>query len=211
MSGRAGGGRLKGRGGAVDTRGMAVAWSRRSAQVELAGRQLDELVEEAREGDADAWEVLYRRAHPSLLAYARRRLDDVQAEDAVSETMARAIKSIARFRCQGVDFTGWLFGIHRHVVADAQRARRFVSEPPERASDDPGPLEGLVRQDELGLVRAAFARLTSSDREVLELRVIAGLSADEAAIVLGKRPGAVRTAQSRALDRLRRLLQEPAA
>ena len=55
-------------------------------------------------------------------------------------------------------------------------------------------------------MRAAFERLGDEDREVLELRVVAGLSAEEVGNVLGKRAGAVRMAQSRALERLRREL-----
>ena len=55
-------------------------------------------------------------------------------------------------------------------------------------------------------VRAAFAKLGPADQEVLELRIMAGLSADEVAQTLGKRPGAVRMAQNRALGRLRALM-----
>jgi RNA polymerase sigma-70 factor (ECF subfamily) len=50
--------------------------------------------------------------------------------------------------------------------------------------------------------------LSDDDRELLDLRVVGGLSADEVASVLGKQPGAVRMAQSRALDRLRGHFQE---
>ena len=57
-------------------------------------------------------------------------------------------------------------------------------------------------------VRAAFARLSPEEQELLELRVVAGLSSDGAASVLGKRPGAVRMAQARALGRLRVMMEE---
>ena len=62
--------------------------------------------------------------------------------------------------------------------------------------------------EEAAAVRRAFALLSDDDRELLELRVVAGLSAEESAGVLGRRPGAVRMAQSRALSRLRRHLEE---
>ena len=55
---------------------------------------------------------------------------------------------------------------------------------------------------------AAFARLRPEERDLLELRVTAGLDAEEVATVLGKRPGAVRMAQARALARLRTFLEE---
>lgn len=175
----------------------------------MAAEETGALVERAREGDRDAWETLYRRAYPRLLAYASRRVDADSARDAVSETMTRAVANIGRYRpVSGTGgFDGWLFGICRHVVLDAQRAagRRGYGPPPEGV-DHADPAEGLVSAEEADAVRRAFALLSDDDRELLELRVVAGLSAEEAAGVLGRRPGAVRMAQSRALDRLRKHL-----
>jgi RNA polymerase sigma-70 factor (ECF subfamily) len=172
--------------------------------------QLAELVARAGRADPDAWEALYRRVYPGLLAYASRRLDRERARDAVAETMARAIAKIDRFEWRGGGFDAWLYGILRHVVLDAHRARgrddtrRERSEP--HRSD---PLDHVLDSEDAREVRAAFARLSAEDQELLELRVVAGLSAEEAGQVLGKRPGAVRMAQSRALDRLRRELEQP--
>ena len=171
------------------------------------------LVRDARRGEAAAWDALYRRAYPRLLAYARRRLaSDDAARDAVSETMTRAVRGIDRFRDDGNGFDAWLSGIVRHVVLDAQRAvgRRPVSPMSDLSwdpvSSDAGPEELLLGAFEAAAVREAFASLDAADQELLELRVVLGLSADEVASVLGKRAGAVRMAQSRALERLRAAL-----
>ncbi len=171
------------------------------------------LVRRAREGDAGAWEALYRRAYPRLLAYARRRLPGEQAQDAVSETMVRAVKGIDRFRSEGAGFDAWLYGILRHVVLDAQGGqRRQSSDPvPETVDGAPLPLDRMLHQEEAGALRTAFARLRAEDQELLELRVVAGLAAEDTARVLGRRAGAVRMAQSRALARLRSLLDEETA
>jgi RNA polymerase sigma-70 factor (ECF subfamily) len=169
------------------------------------------LLARARRGDAAAWEALYRRIYPKLLAYAGRRLDPEAARDAVSEAMARAVARIDRFTGDGGGFDAWLFGILRHVVIDGQRAaalRLPAVAPDEAPSGDPGPLDLLLGAERSSAVRAAFARLGAFDQEVLELRVVAGLSSDEVAVVVGKRSGAVRMAQARALERLRELLQE---
>ena len=176
----------------------------------MAVDDVQALVARAQDGDVRAWEVLYRRAYPRLLAYARRRLDAEEAREAVSETMARAVAGVARFTPKGPGFEGWLFGICRHVVLDAQRAvgRRGYATPTDAVSTDPEPWERLVRAEEHEAVRVAFGRLNDADRELLELRVVAGLSAEDTAKVLGRRAGAVRTAQSRALARLRRHLEE---
>jgi len=169
------------------------------------------LVARAREGDEGAWVALYRGLYPQLTAYARRRLGDDAARDAVSEAMARAVARIGRFSPEGGGFDAWVFGILRHVVLDAQRsaaARPASGEPDDACSGEPGPLERLLGWEQSSAVRAAFMQLDASDQEVLELRVVAGLSSEEVAAVVGKRPGAVRMAQSRALDRLRELLEE---
>ncbi len=82
-----------------------------------------ELVSLAIDGIPDAWEQLYRRSYPSLLAFARRRLPTDQASDAVAETFLRALTDLRRFDGQPGGFQPWLFGIVRHVIADAYRNR----------------------------------------------------------------------------------------
>jgi RNA polymerase sigma-70 factor, ECF subfamily len=161
---------------------------------------------------AEPWDAVYRRVRPRLDAYCRRRLPADAAEDAVSETLARAVAGRHRYRDRGLGIDAWLFGICRNVVLDAQRraGRRRQGVPAEAAWSPhaPGPLDHVLGAEEADALRVAFAQLGESDREVLELRVVAGLDADATASVLGKRPGAVRMAQARALSRLRALLLE---
>jgi RNA polymerase sigma-70 factor, ECF subfamily len=176
-------------------------------------QRLRATVDRARSGDAAAWEELYRGAYPRLLGYARRRLDgDASPEDAVLETMTRALERIDRFQWRDGGFDAWLFGILRLVVLEHRRADRRAR-PVERLPDVPapsenGPAEVAERRERRGLMRRAFARLSDGDRELLELRVVAELSADEVARVVGKRPGAVRMGQARALQRLRATVRE---
>ena len=144
--------------------------------------------------DPDAWEALYRRAYPGLFAYARRRLSsDDAADDAVSEAMIRALDRVASFTWQGAGFDAWLTGILRNVVLEAYRRDRR-----------PVP----VAAEEHVAVRAAFDRLARHEQEVLELRLVQGLSAEGVGEVLGRGAGAVRMAQSRAVGRLRTFYEE---
>jgi RNA polymerase sigma-70 factor (ECF subfamily) len=170
-----------------------------------------DLVELARQGDEQAWEALYRRAYPKLLAYAVRRLPThEQAKDAAGETMTRAVANIDSLRSEGGGFDAWMYGIMRHVVVDAQRllSREGPGLIPDAADAGPLPGERVVDREDAAAVREAFGQLSPADQELLELRVVAELSTDEVAAVLGRRPGAVRMAQSRALSRLRWLLGE---
>ncbi len=160
--------------------------------------------------DGATWEGLYRRMFPAMLAFADRRLGSREdARDAVAEAMTRAVASIERFSDRGAGPDGWIFGILRHVVLDAsrrvyrRRGRSVITEVPPCADLS----EDLVVADEHAAVRRAFACLTDRERDVIELKVVVGLSSAEIAEALGMQPGAVRMAQTRALARLRRMLQ----
>jgi len=164
----------------------------------------------------EEWNAVYRRVAPRLEAYCRRRLPAGDAEDAVSETLTRAVAALPRYRDDGPGIDAWIFGIARNVVLDQQRRswRRRSARGRDALAvaawtpDEPGPFDVVLGREEAGLLRQAFARLSPEDREILELRVVAGLDAEGVAKVLGKRAGAVRMAQSRALARLRSHLDE---
>lgn len=168
------------------------------------------MVERARQGDGAAWERLYRDVYPRLRAYAAARCGISAAEDLVNETMARAVASIRRFRWESNGFDPWLFGILRRVCAEHHRRegrqrRKDVRVVPVANGSD--PTENIELVDDHAAVREAFALLRPDEREILELRLISQLSAEDTGRVLGKQPGAVRTAQSRALANLRSLME----
>jgi RNA polymerase sigma-70 factor (ECF subfamily) len=186
-----------------------------SASPKSAAGGTHELARAARAGDGDAWEALYRAIYPRLRAFFIRRVGAEHAEDSVSETMTRAVASIHRLNLAEGGFEAWVFGIARHVSVDHhrrhQRIRRHLHLGRLLSADD---VEGatpvdhdLVVEDDHAAIRSHFAELTDNEREVLELRVIAGLSAEEAGQALGRTAGAVRTAQSRALAHLRNLME----
>jgi RNA polymerase sigma-70 factor, ECF subfamily len=163
-----------------------------------------------RNRDPAAWESFYERVYPMMLAYAERRLGRGEvARDAVSEALARTVKSVARMQELDAAPEAWCVGILRHVVADAQRQnyldRRAVMAFPDETADATDTVELNIEHDS---VRHAFAQLNAHERELLELRVVAGLSSDEVARVLSMRPSAVRMAQMRALEKLRSLMLE---
>ncbi|HEV7685300.1 MAG TPA: sigma-70 family RNA polymerase sigma factor, partial [Acidimicrobiia bacterium] len=143
------------------------------------GQAAEGLVERARRGDQEAWAALYTSVYARLVSFAHRRLGNADlARDAVSETMARAVTRLDTYVGTDEGFAPWLFGICRHVVVDLQR-QTYRPLPPGllRADvDGPGPADVVIDAEEQALVRAAFARLDPDERELLELRVVGGLS-----------------------------------
>jgi len=185
--------------------------TRRDERHPRSEKELKVLVERAKRSDPAAWEALYRDAYAPLLFYAARRLSSREAaDDAVGEVFARAFEHIDRFTWRGGGIHAWLYGILRNVVLETHRAsaRQIALGKHDEADPNPGPAEEVVALEEKDHVRAAFERLPEDDRELLELRVVGGLDAKDAGAVLGRKPGAVRMAQSRALGRLRTLMAE---
>ena len=168
-------------------------------------------VERAQAGDEAAFAVLYRALHPRLLGYVHGLVGD-DAEDVVAEAWLEIARDIGRFRGDGKGFRGWTATIARHRALD--HLRRQSSRPratlleqdllelPSPHDTESQALETLSTAEALELVAA----LPRDQAEAVLLRVVVGLDGPDAARVLGKRPGAVRTASYRGLKRLARQL-----
>lgn len=148
-----------------------------------------------------AWSDVFVRERPKLLAFARRRLGSQSAaEDVVAETFARAIEAVDRFRPDRGSIEGWLFGVARNVVHE--HVRQSSQSTPMDGHDDVA-FDMVDQRLDLIDISAAFAALTLEDRQLLTLRVVEGRSSAEVGALTGRRAGAVRMAQQRALERLR--------
>ena len=156
--------------------------------------------------DPAAFAPLYERYVDAVFRFCVRRLGDrAAAEDATSRTFERALRGISTYR--DGSFRAWLFTIARHAVADAHRAGRGdrpIESAEEIVDRAPGPEEIAAAAADAIWIRDALAALTPDQRMVVELR-LAGLADLEIAQTLGRSHGSVRTAQYRALLRLRAL------
>ncbi|MFD7707450.1 RNA polymerase sigma factor [Streptomyces sp. NPDC059786] len=173
--------------------------------------ELGAAVARAQEGDETAFAAAYRIVHPGLLGYLRGLVGE-EAEDVASDAWLEIARDLGRFRGDGAGFRGWTATIARHRALDHLRRRRTRPRPAALEEDLlelPGPhsaqdeaLEALSSRYALRLL----ATLPRDQAEAVLLRVVVGLDGPAAARVLGKRPGAVRTATHRGLKRLARQL-----
>jgi RNA polymerase sigma-70 factor (ECF subfamily) len=170
----------------------------------------------AQEGAQWAIAVLWRDLHPRLLRFLRG-LDPGVAEDVEAETWLVAARDLASFRGEEQQFRGWMFTIARNRLIDSRRResrRPSLAIPPEAfgehpADDDPAmtAVDALSADAAVALVRSCLPR---DQAEVVLLRVVGGLDADEVAAIVGKRPGNVRVLQHRGLRRLAERISEEA-
>lgn len=119
-----------------------------------------------------------------------------------------AITALPRYKDQGRPFLAFVYGIAAHKVADAHRAAaRNKSDPmdvvPERYSGEAGPEQMAIDSESAARMNALLQILPEKQREILILRVVVGMSAEETAEAVGSTAGAVRVAQHRALARLK--------
>ncbi|MFJ6672548.1 sigma-70 family RNA polymerase sigma factor [Actinosynnema sp. NPDC091369] len=175
-------------------------------------------VEAAVRGDRQAVGALLAQIRPVIVKYCRARVGHGQrssasAEDVAQEVCLAVLKALPNYREQGRPFLAFVYGIAAHKVADAHRASarnraESVPELPDSAGVEPGPEQRALHGELSERMGRLLNVLPDRQREILVLRVVLGLSAEETATAVGSTPGAVRVAQHRALTRLRKALDE---
>jgi len=178
---------------------------------------LNVLVSAAVDGERDAVEGVLRWIRPLVVRYCRSRLGGQEktfatVDDVAQEVCLAVLMALPKYCEQGRPFLAFVYGIAAHKVFDARRsAARNRSQPVPDIPDSPtliedGPEPRVMRSEMAQYVATLLNILPSRQREILHLRFIVGLSAQETAVAMGSTPGAVRVAQHRALNRLREIL-----
>ena len=158
-----------------------------------------------------AWRQLFEENHRRVFKYALIRTGNTaDADDVMSSVFASAARGIRKFRYQGVPVAAWLLRIaHNETVRLLQRRARSATttlEHPQAASKH--ARDEIASSDELADVAGAMGRLSPDHREVLMLRIVDDRSVRDTAQMLCKSESAVKMLQVRALQSLRRKLEE---
>jgi RNA polymerase sigma-70 factor (ECF subfamily) len=171
------------------------------------------IVADAVRGDRAAVELLLSYIRPLIVRYCRARVGRQErsfasADDVAQEVCLSVLTALSSYRDQGRPFLAFVYGIAAHKVAEAHRAAaRNRAEPVAEVPDKPelggSPQQRAMRAEMTARMAELLQVLPEKQREILVLRVVVGLSAEETADAVGSTPGAVRVAQHRALARLR--------
>lgn len=171
-------------------------------------------VRRTQEGDAEAFGQLYDHYATLVYRYVYNRVGDrATAEDVTSETFVRALRRIDSLSFQGRDVGAWLVTIARNIVLDHVKSSRYRLEvatadmrDADRATD--GPEDAVLAHLTNRELLACVQQLGSEQQECIVLRFIHGLSVAETAAIMGKKDGAIKALQHRAVRRLAGLLPE---
>lgn len=180
------------------------------------------LVRAAQEGNLAAFGQVYEAYYLRVYRYAVARVGQgAEAEDIAQEVFLKALNSLKTFKFTGPPFAAWLFRIAHNLIVDRARhvkaASAATSGPPSSLDEaltvagEENVEEQALRALDIEAMRVALDKVTHLQRQVVELRFIAGLSLAETAIVMGRKENAVKALQHSALGALRRLLAPQAA
>lgn len=163
----------------------------------------EQLVQQFRDGDAFAFELLIRRHQDRIFRLASVWLYDEQhATDVAQEVFLRGHKGLRSFRFRSSVFT-WLYRTTRNVCHEHNRQRRLHELDTEPVDISASPSHSAMRTETTQRVRKLVAVLPQRQREVVMLRIFEGLSVREAALTMGCREGTVKALLHKASAKLR--------
>jgi RNA polymerase sigma-70 factor (ECF subfamily) len=174
-----------------------------------------DLITRARRGDGAAWEVLVRQHQEAAFRLAYLLLGDADdAEDVAQEAFIRAFQTLDRFD-PSRPLRPWLLRITANLAHNRRRTigrylaalQRLVQPVPEPVTVANAPGEHVHQQEDAQALWQAMRHLNRADQEVIYLRYFLELSVAETAQVLGIAPGTVKSRLSRAMGRLRGVVE----
>jgi RNA polymerase sigma-70 factor, ECF subfamily len=170
---------------------------------------VEQLVARAQEGDRDALEELYLDHFDRIYSYLHMTVGNRHdAEDLTTQTFLRMLESISRFQWGSAPFSAWLFRIAHNLAMDHFRSRRRW-QPEEEVPEPVGAVESSAEEQAIRALSSQsmfdlIDELSSEQRHVLILKFVFDFSNAEAATVLDKTEGAVKSLQHRALASLQK-------
>ena len=177
-----------------------------------SSQELRRLVEQAQRGDRHALEELYLLHFDRIYSYLHMSVGNRHdAEDLTTQVFVKMLESIGKFRWRSAPFSAWLFRIAHNLAMDHFRASKRWQPEEEVPEPDPGEgsaaeqeaLESIGRQSMLQLIE----KLSREQQQVLTLKFVFNFSNADAATILEKTDGAIKSLQHRALASLQRQLE----
>ena len=177
----------------------------------ISSDELARLVERGKQGNREALEELYLIHFDRIYSYLHMSVGNRHdAEDLTTQVFVKMLESIGKFRWRSAPFSAWLFRIAHNLAMDHFRANKRWQPEEEVPEPDPGDgsaaeeeaLEAIGRQSMLELIE----KLSHEQQQVLTLKFVFNFSNAEAATILDKTEGAIKSLQHRALASLQRQL-----
>ena len=178
----------------------------------ISSQELVDLAEKAKLYEPEALSRLFDLYFEKLRRYMYYKTGSLErAEDLAAEVLTKGIESIGSFKDRGGTIGAWLFGIARNLLA---REREAAGKAEMVELEDQLLLEEEEQPERVVLVKLsneelyrALSRLPDEQREVVLLRFMEGYDARTVGEIMGRKPGAVRALQFRAVQALKDMFE----
>lgn len=170
------------------------------------------LVKRAKQGDVEAFAILYERIYVKLYKFALYTLKNTQdAEDVVSETVADGFENIKKLR-KDESFSSWLFRILsnkcKQKIGQYYIQRQQISQEELNCSMLPTEQENWGSKEEYMDIRNCFFQLKDDERLIIAMHLFLGYKTREIAEILQINENTIRSRESRAIKKLGNMLEE---
>jgi len=175
----------------------------------VAGPHFEEVLAAARDGQEWAWAAMFGDLAGPLFGYLRAQ-GSRDPEDLLSEVFLQVARNLRTFTGTEAGFRSWVFTVaHSRIIDERRRRRRHPVDPVASIADLVPAQDDITSGAALDAVmsdgvEAILQRLAPAQRDVLLLRIVAGLTVPEVAALVRRSEGAVKALQRRGLDELRR-------
>lgn len=175
---------------------------------------LEKLIEEAKNGDAEALGRLYDLFVDKIYGYVHYKVgNEEEAKDLTENIFLKVLEKIKYYRGGRSSFAAWLFTIARNLIINYYKERSrsqtvSLNTLSEKQSKIETPEEAALKTFSQEMVYQALSQLTEEQQQVIVLRFFSNFSNREIGEIIDKSEGAVKSLQHRALKSLYRILRK---
>ncbi|MBK15230.1 MAG: hypothetical protein CL770_00880 [Chloroflexi bacterium] len=186
----------------------------------LTKEQINQLVVDSQKGSKESFVKIYENFYVKVFRYIYVKCSNVQeSENLTQEVFIKAFKSISSFKFRengtsGPSFSSWIFTIARNQIIDYYRKNSSKTESyidniqEEYWSVSENLEDELDNKLQFNKIIKNMEKLTSLQKEVINLRFAAQMSLSETAKILNKNENSIKSLQHSAIKKLRDILND---
>jgi RNA polymerase sigma-70 factor (ECF subfamily) len=168
-----------------------------------------ELIKKAKNRDSESFGFLYDQYSPAIYRFIFLKIGNkTTTEDLTHQVFLKAWQNIESYESQGFPFSSWLYRIAHNLVVDYYRTEKnYLNLETIKEVSVAGNLEEKIDQEfEMGLIKTALKELPPEYQTIIIMKFVEDLTNKEIATALGKTEGAIKTAQCRSLQNLKKII-----
>jgi len=168
-----------------------------------------EIIKRAKNRDSEAFGLLYDQYQPAIYRFILLKISDKTAtEDLTHQVFLSAWQNIENYKFRGFPFSSWLYRIANNAVIDYYRTEKknINLENIEEAAAVNNLEEKIDQKIELNIIKAAIKELPDEQQSIIIMKFVEEMNNGEIAAILGKNEGAIKTAQHRSLENIKKIV-----